>query len=115
MIGPLRRACFRSKTRLFNLLVKTLIQEGTSSSYFWKVQRGEPLTEEEERQKVQFEEDRELFKSMEHTLRSSGRLLRQLDLFDELIANLPQEMRDELRATEGPAYGAKLVEFLKPR
>ena len=112
MIGLLRRASFSAKRSVFNLVGKNPYAEGTSGSYFWKLERGKRLSAEEQRKSAEFEEHRQIFRKIGETLRSSGALLSELKLSDELIANLPSSVLDELKATECPSYGEKMRWFL---
>ena len=103
MVGTLRLAAARCRAWVLNPMGRNPYDEGSSDSYFWKLERGFPRSAED---------PEPLFEDVEEVLRSSGVLLAKLQVLDDLIANLPKQILEDLNATDGAEHREKLQELL---
>ena len=101
------------KVFVFGRLGKNPYPAGSPGSYWWKKERGEPLTADEDRQKDQFEADAQLLQRAEETLQSAGAVLSRFDVLHGVLDNLPRVIRKDLYDTEAPEeFIAKLEQLL---
>ena len=94
-----RRARRRIRNFGYNVVGKNPYPDGSIGSLEWKLQKGEPLNEEERRARDEMEElSRPLKEYLEQTRRFQFQIS-YVSVAMQLMHNLPKHLRDDLGAT----------------
>ena len=92
----IRTLKYRIRNAWFNAIRKNPYPDGSVGSLFWKIDHGKPLNEEEQRDKVEWDETSRLIAERMGTSARAQIYIGYAWVAGQLIRNLPKDMRDAL-------------------